>query len=108
MNDEQLVQRLKKHDEAALEEIMHKYNAYVSVIIYNMSRGGLSAADMEEAAADTFYSLWLNSGKVRAESLGGYIAAIAKTKTLDKLRAAGKNDAVEIDEAIMTDEYRGS
>ncbi len=33
---------------------MHKYNAYVSVIIYNMSRGGLSTPDMEEGISKKY------------------------------------------------------
>ena len=43
-----LIQRLKKHDEAAFEEVMNKYLPLVSNIVYNIGRDGLSKEDMEE------------------------------------------------------------
>lgn len=93
-------------DENALEDIIREYTPYVSTIIYNVSRGNISVSDMEEVTADVFITLWKNSEKVRAETLKGYIAAIAKSRAKDKLRSlSGKAAIVDIEDAELADEY---
>ena len=77
MNEKEIIQRLKKRDESAIEEIMAHYTPYVSTIIYNVSKGSISAADIEEAAADTFFALWNNAEKIREGYLTGYLSAIS-------------------------------
>ena len=93
-----LASRLRKKDESALEEVIRKFMPLVSTIIYNVGRGSLCKEDIEEVCADTFITLWKNSGKVRDESLKGYICCIAKTKTFDKLASAGNKNTSDIDE----------
>lgn len=104
--DNNIAQRLVQMDESALEEIIREYTPYVSTIIYNVSRGSLSVSDMEEVTADVFITLWKNSGKVRSDTLKGYIAAIAKSRAKDKLRSlSGKAAVVDIEDAELADEY---
>ena len=104
--DNNTAARLSRKDESALEEIIREYTPYVSTIIYNVSRGSLSVSDMEEAAADVFITLWKNSEKVKAETLKGYIAAIAKSRAKDKIRSiSGKAAIVDIEDAELADEY---
>ena len=55
MTEKEMVEGLKKHDESAIEEIMECFTPYVSTIIYNVSRGSMSTADIEETAADVFF-----------------------------------------------------
>lgn len=105
MNENQLIKKLRKKDEAALEEIMNHYMPLVSAIIYNVSRGSLSKADIEETTADVFFTLWNNTDKVREGSLKGYISTIAKNKAKDRLRALGSQIVVDIDDVIVADEY---
>ena len=57
MNENQIVDRLKKRDERALGEIMDKFTPLVSAIIYNVSKGNLTSSDIEETAADVFFTL---------------------------------------------------
>ena len=85
MNENQIVDKLKKHDESALGDIIDRYTPLISAIIYNVSRGSLSSSDIEETTADVFFTLWNNAEKVKSDSLKGYISAIAKTKALDKM-----------------------
>ena len=47
MNENHIGDRLKKHDERALGEIMDKFTPLVSAIIYNVSKGNLTSSDIE-------------------------------------------------------------
>ena len=105
MNENQIVDRLKKHDETALAEIMDKFTPLVSAIIYNVSRGSLTSSDIEETAADVFFTLWNNANKIQEGSLKGYLSAIAKTKALDKMRTVKSPEIVDIDDVVLADEY---
>jgi len=105
MNENQIVDRLKKRDERALGEIMDKFTPLVSAIIYNVSKGNLTSSDIEETAADVFFTLWNNADKVQEGSLKGYISAIAKTKALDKMRTVKAPEIVDIDDVVLADEY---
>lgn len=100
-----LASRLRNKDESALEEVIRKFMPLVSTIIYNVGRGSLCKEDIEEVCADTFITLWKNSGKVRDESLKGYICCIAKTKTFDKLASAGNKNTSDIDEIDPADDF---
>ena len=104
--DNNTVERLNQRDESALEEIIREYTPYVSTIIYNLSRGSLSVSDIEETTADVFITLWKNTDKIKADTLKGYIAAIAKSRAKDKMRSvSGKGVVVDIDDAGLADEY---
>lgn len=106
MNDNELLQGLKKHDEPAIEEIMKRYTPYVSTIIYNLSRGTLSTPDIEETAADVFFTIWKNPEKIDEGSLKGFIAAVAKNKAKEKIRQIKpKHEVVDIEDVVMADEY---
>ena len=105
MNEIQIVDKLKKHDESALVEIIDRFTPLVSAIIYNVSKGSLSSSDIEEAAADTFFTLWNNAEKVQPESLKGYISSIAKTKALDKMRTVKAPEIIDIEDVTLADEY---
>lgn len=106
MTDNELVQGLKKHSESAIEEIMERYTAYVSTIIYNLSKGLLPTSDIEEATADLFITLWKEPEKIYEDSLKGYIAAVAKNKARETIRRVKpKGDVLDIDDVVMADEY---
>ena len=100
-----IARRLKKHDESALEELMQRYTPLVYTIISEIGRGTLSRADMEEAAADTFLSLWKNANKTKDETLKGYICSIAKTKAFDKLDSVKRNIVLDIDNYDAEDDF---
>lgn len=101
MNDEQLVKKLKKHNESAFEKIMKKYTPLLSAIVYNISKGGLTASDIEEVVADSFLNLWNNADKVRPESLKGYLCCIAKNNAKNKMRANKQPNIISIDDVLL-------
>lgn len=100
-----LAARLRKKDESALEESVKIFLPLVSSIIYNIGRGTLSKEDVEEASADTFITLWKNCGKVKDDTLKGYICCIAKTKAFDKLDSLRNKAASDIDTLDTPDEF---
>ena len=99
-----LIKRLKKHDEAAFEEVMDKYLPLVSNIVYNICRDRLSKEDMEEIISDIFVILWKNTDKIIEGKLQGYLCRIARTKALDRL-ASVKPQTLDIDELEMQSEF---
>lgn len=101
----EIVKKLAEKDEQAISEIIAHYTPLVSAIIYNVSCGNLSTEDIEEAAADVFFTLWNNSDKVFEGSLKGYISSIAKTKAKDKIRSTKKPEVIDIDDVVIADEY---
>ena len=105
MNDEQLVKKLKKYNEQALEKIMKKYTPLLSAIVYNISKGGLSTSDIEDVVADSFLSLWNNSDKVQPESLKGYLCSIAKNKAKNKIRDNHQPNVLSLDDVIAEDDF---
>lgn len=106
MNDNELLHGLKNHDESAIEQIMERYTPYVSTIIYNLSRGKLSTPDIEETAADVFFTIWKDPERIEEGCLKGFIAAVAKNKAKEKIRQVKpKHEIIDIEDVVMADEY---
>ena len=93
-DNKKLIKRLKKHDEDALDIVMKQYMPLVTSLIYNIGRGSLTSEDIEEAAIDTFVTLWKNTEKIQDASLRGYICVIAKSKAFDKLDIVKRSHTV--------------
>ena len=88
MIDEQLlVRQIAAGKETAMETVIDRYGAYVSVIVSNIIRPPLSSADVEEVVSDVFLALWKHPGDVSKGSLKGYLSAIARNRAKDKLRS---------------------
>lgn len=101
-----LIKRLKRHDEAAFEEVMNKYLPLVSNIVYNIGRDRLSKEDMEETISDIFVILWQNTDKIMEGKLQGYLCRIARTKALDRLAAVKKTETLDIEEFEMQSDFQ--
>lgn len=98
-----LAKRLKEGDENALSEIIREFSPVTASIIYNMSSGILSKADIEEVLSDTFTSLWFSRDKIIEARLAGYICVIAKNKTRDKMRRTQKSSVISIEDIDIED-----
>ena len=100
-----LTQRLKRHDEAAFEEVMNRYLPLVSNIVYNIGRDRLSKEDMEETISDIFVILWNNTDKIIEGKLRGYLCRIARTKALDRLSKHKKPQTLDIEELEIQSDF---
>lgn len=102
MTDEQLVLQLKKKNEKAFAELIERYSAYVSTVVRNIISGNMSESDVEEITADVFITVWKNKDKLRPETLKAYLAAIARSLSIDRLRRL--HLALPIDELTLDDD----
>ncbi len=84
MNEQELVARLQRRDESALEELIRLYEKKVYTLCFRMCG---SAQDAEEAAQDTFLALWRGIGRFRQESsISTWIFRLATNACIDLLR----------------------
>ena len=81
MEDTRLIQRLRIHSRAALEEAIRRYTSYVSVTVWRTLSAGGSAPreDVEEVVSDVFLSLWEHAGELHADKdLRPWLGAVAR------------------------------
>ncbi len=90
---------LRDGDERALEWFMERYAAYAYAIIERMLLPQLPRTDAEEALADVFVSLWRSAKRVPEGAVKPYIAAIARNRALDALRA--RRVELPLEEAVL-------
>jgi RNA polymerase sigma-70 factor (ECF subfamily) len=102
LSDYMILQSIRAGSEDALKKVILKYNAYLCVVIRNTVGGKLSYEDVEEVASDTFFALWQNPDRPTARKLKSYLAAIAKNKAINKLRAY-KGFLVPLDDTMQID-----
>lgn len=95
--EKRLLQRLKKGDAAALEQIMDTYTSYMYAVVSNVLGGVLGAEDAEEIVSDSFVALWYARDKVEGDSLRAYLAAIARNRAKDRLRSMKISETLEED-----------
>ena len=79
MEDEKLVRRLQKGSRTALDQVISRYTAYVSTIVWRTLGAAATREDMEEAVSDVFLSLWSHVGELdpkatTVQELGLYMA----------------------------------
>lgn len=91
-NDTNLIQRLKRQEEDALEFIVDKYLPLIKGITYKILTPLENKGVIEECINDIFLSIWNNSGKFHGESddFKKWICAIAKFKSIDYYRKVTK------------------
>lgn len=102
---DRLVEKLKKHDEKTLSQIIDRQSRFVASVIYNTSKGSLSKEDIEEVTADVFVTLWNNADKVQEGRLKGYLCSIAKTRALNKIKSLKKTAVLNIDDFDPEDDF---
>ena len=97
-----ILRELQRGSEEALEKLIETYTGYVGTVVWNIVCGTLSRGDAEEIISDVFLSLWYNAKKVQPGKLRPYLAAVARNKSIDALRKAGKEPVFEEDLMIVS------
>ena len=98
MFEEELLRRLRRGDETAVEAAIDRYGAYVASVVHR-SLGRLSCPeDVEELCADVFFTLWQKRGGLRGESLRPWLAAVARNRARSHLRSLGP---LPVEEAFL-------
>lgn len=90
MQDGRMIRALRAGRRDALEEIIDVYTPYVSVIVHRILTPALPREDVEETVADVFITLWQRADGLDEHlgTLQGYLAAIARTRALNRLRGS--------------------
>lgn len=93
MTERKALRLLRSGSEDALCWFIGQYTPYVTTVIQNIIGTYMTAADVEEVAADVFFALWENAEKVwNAKS---YLGATARNKAKNKLRELNKDLPLE-------------
>ena len=95
------LKELRLGSEKALEWFIQAYTPYVTTVIRNIIGDYMDMADIEEVAADVFYALWENAGKVY--SVKGYLGTVARNRAKNKCRELG-NDLPLEEHILVVDE----
>lgn len=104
MNDDEIYKLLLKNSDQGLYELIKKYSSYVKTIVSRILIN--RHQDIEECIADTFISVWKrkDSVKIKAESMKGLIACIARNTAINRYNILKKEQLVEIELDILTSE----
>jgi RNA polymerase sigma factor (sigma-70 family) len=90
--DGELVQRAKRGDVGAYEQIVERYREPVFRVAYLVTR---STADAEEAAQDAFVKAYRALGRFRDDApLRPWLMRIAVNESRNRVRSAGRREAL--------------
>ena len=81
----ELIQRLKKKDQKALEEIIRLFHQYVATIVCRILYGQADQTDVQSVINDIFFRLWENADHIKTgqeNNLKSYIGALARNTAL--------------------------
>ena len=101
MEDARLIQRLRRHSRAALEDAIRRYTSYVSVTVWRTLSAGGSAPreDVEEVVSDVFLALWTHAGELEpGRDLRPWLGTVARNRAADRLRRQ-RPEALPLSEA---------
>lgn len=97
MTEAKALSSLRKGSGDALEWFIHRYNGYVTTIVFNIIGTSMGMADVEEVVSDVFVALWQNADSVH--SVKGFLGTVARNKAKNKAREAGCD--LSLDESIL-------
>ena len=96
----ELIHRLKKKDQKALEEIIRLFHQYVASIVCRILYGQTDQTDIQSVINDIFFRLWENADNIepdKGSSLKAYIAALARNTALTEKKKIMKVCPLEED-----------
>lgn len=98
VEDEKLLLGLRQKEEQALADCVRQYGAYAAAVVRAAGQG-LSAQDVEEAAAEAFVKLWQAADRLDGSrgTLKSYLAAVCRNEARSRLRALRPMEPLEED-----------
>lgn len=106
MRDTLLLERLRRRDQDALNELTARYRSYVCTIQSNMLSGAGTREDVEELCSDVFLALWQNAESVEAEKLKPWLGTVARNRAKSWLRVR-RTLPMDLDEIELPDDSPG-
>ena len=98
MDENRILDRLRRGDPTALEKLMDRYLPYVSAVVWNILRGTLQPEDAEEIASDVFLAAWEHAAALQPGHVRGWLGTVARNRAKNALRSAGRTLPLETDE----------
>jgi RNA polymerase sigma-70 factor (ECF subfamily) len=101
--DEALMARVRDGDERALATLYDRHGR----LVYSLARAIVPGdADAEEVTEDVFVALWTAPERFDASrgSLRGWIATMARTRSLDRVRSSKRRQMAHERAAVLSDE----
>ena len=98
-SDQNLLERVERGEEAALERLYDAYSPVLYGIAYRISG---ERSDAEEIVLDSFVQVWRDARRFRAErgSVIAWLTTICRSRALDLVRARGRRARV-LDQASL-------
>ena len=97
MRDEWILRKIKRGDPSGLEDLMDRYIAYVSAVVWNILRYAMRPEDAEEVVSDVFLAAWEQAKQIRPDAVKPWLGAVARNKAKNKLRDRGCDLPLEED-----------
>ena len=88
MDEQKLLEKLRKKKRGALEIAINQYTPYVNAVVYNIIGQTMTREDMEEVVSSVFIALWLHCAELDASkgTIRSYLGAVARNNAKNKLR----------------------
>ena len=102
MTDNQLLRRLRAHDQDALVQLNDRYYDYLCAVIMQILGRAGSYADAEEICNDTIHAVWNNENSIKDEKLKPYLVTAARNRAKSWLRRRGTLE-MDLDEIELPD-----
>ena len=102
MRDHLLLERLRRQDADALEELTARYRSYVCTVLTNILGAAGTREDVEELCSDVFLSLWQHAQGLDAARLRPWLGTVARNKAKSRLRGS-RALPMDLDELELPD-----
>lgn len=83
LTDKEIISMFFERDEKALAAVSRKYGSYCGTVVQNILK---NPQDTEECLNDTWLKAWESIPPERPRNLGGFLAAIAKSISLNRYK----------------------
>ena len=100
MEEAEMLQKIIRRRPRALEQVIDQYGAYVATVVGNVLGGAGTREDVEELAADVFFSLWEHAQTVMPGKLKPWLGAVSRNRARDFLRKV--KPVLPMEEDVLT------
>lgn len=100
MEEKDLLAGLKASQITCYEKLIGEYALYITRVVRKVAGNRLTKEDVEEISADVFIKLWEGREEIKIKRgyLKSYLGAMARNKTLNKLRSIGGYECIPLEE----------
>ncbi len=102
MHDAILLERLRRQEQDALDQLTARYRSYVCTVLSSMLRGVGTREDVEELCADVFLTLWQHAEEPQAGHLKPWLGTVARNRAKSWLRRR-RELPMDLDEIELPD-----